>query len=87
MPDGPIDAFAAATGTVAVASGQGPLFRTTNGGASWTRVKAPSGGWTYLGFSDATHGVALGNFGSGGHQQNRLYYTTDAGASYHLVRL
>ncbi len=87
VPDGPIDAFAAATGAVAVASGQGPLFRTTNGGASWTRVKAPQGGWTYLGFSDATHGVALGNFGNGGHQQNRLYYTTDAGASYHLVRL
>ena len=44
VPDGPIDAFAAATGAVAVASGQGPLFRTTNGGASWTRVKAPQGG-------------------------------------------
>ncbi len=85
VPDGPIDAFAAATGTAAVAAGQGPLFRTTNAGASWTRVNAPSGGWTYLGFSDPTHGVALGNFGSGGHQQNRLYYTTDAGASYHLV--
>jgi photosystem II stability/assembly factor-like uncharacterized protein len=85
VPDGPIDAFGAASGSAAVASGQGPLFRTTDGGATWTRVNAPSGGWTYIGFSDPTHGVALGNFGTGGHQQNRLYYTTDGGASYHLV--
>jgi photosystem II stability/assembly factor-like uncharacterized protein len=85
VPDGPIDAFAAATATVAVASGQGPLFRTSNGGASWTSVAAPSAGWSYIGFTDATHGVAIGNFGSGGHPQSRLYYTTDGGASYHLV--
>ncbi len=85
VPDGPIDAFGAASSTVAVASGQGPLFRTTNAGASWSPVAAPSAGWTYLGFTDATHGVALGNFGTGGRQQSRLYYTTDGGASYHLV--
>jgi hypothetical protein len=85
VPDGPIDAFAAATPSVAVASGQGPLFRTTNGGVSWSRVSAPAAGWTYLGFTDASHGVALGNFGSGGRQDSRLYYTTDGGASYHLV--
>jgi hypothetical protein len=85
VPDGPIDAFAAASSTVAVASGQGPLFRTTDGGASWSSVAAPSAGWTYLGFTDATHGVALGNFGTGRRQDSRLYYTTDAGASYHYV--
>jgi photosystem II stability/assembly factor-like uncharacterized protein len=87
VPDGPIGVFAAASSNTAVASGQGPLFRTTDGGASWTRVNAPTGAWTYLGFSDPTHGVALGNFGSGGHEQNQLYYTTDAGASYHLVQI
>lgn len=85
VPNGPIGAFAAASGTVAVASGQGPLYRTADAGASWTPVDAPSAGWSYLGFTDSTHGVAIGNFGSGGHQQTRLYYTTDAGASYHLV--
>ena len=87
VPDGPINSFGAADGTIAVASGQGPLFRTTNGGATWTRVSAPSAAWTYIGFSDPTHGVALGNFGTGGHQQNRLYYTINGGQSYHLVQI
>jgi hypothetical protein len=85
VPDGPINTFAAADGSVAVAAGQGPLFRTANGGAGWTRVAAPAGNWTYLGFSDPTHGVAIGSFGSGGHQYSKLYYTTDGGASYHYV--
>ena len=85
VPNGPIGAFAAASGNVAVASGQGPLYRTTDAGASWTRVTAPSADWTYLGFSDPTHGVAIGNFGTGGHQYAQLYYTTDGGASYHFV--
>ncbi|MDA8069618.1 MAG: hypothetical protein M0T77_13575 [Actinomycetota bacterium] len=85
VPNGPIDAFAAASATVAVASGQGPLYVTTNGGSSWTPAQAPSAGWAYLGFTDATHGVALGLFGSGRKQVWRLYYTTDAGASYHYV--
>jgi photosystem II stability/assembly factor-like uncharacterized protein len=87
VPDGPIDSFAAASGTVAVASSQGPLFRTGNAGASWARVKAPPANWTYLGFTDATHGVAIGGFGKGGQQDYRLYYTTDAGVSYHLVTI
>jgi hypothetical protein len=87
VPDGPIDSFAAATGTVAVASSQGPLYRTGDAGASWSRVKAPSANWNYLGFTDATHGVAIGGFGKGGQQDHRLYYTTDAGVSYHLVTI
>lgn len=87
VPDGPINTFAAASATVAVAAGQGSLLRTTDGGASWSAVAAPSADWTYLGFSDQTHGVAIGNFGAAGHQQYRLYYTTDAGASYHLVTI
>jgi len=70
---------------VAVASGQGWLYRTTNSGGRWIAAAAPSADWTYLGFTDATHGVALGNFGTGGHQDSRLYYTTDGGASYHYV--
>jgi hypothetical protein len=85
VPNGPIGTFAAASGTVAVASGQGPLYRTTDGGATWTPATAPSADWTYLGFSDPTHGVAIGNFGTGGHQDLKLYYTIDGGASYHFV--
>jgi len=53
--------------------------------AAGSQAAAPSADWTYLGFTDATHGVALGNFGTGGHQDSRLYYTTDGGASYHYV--
>ena len=87
VPNGPINAFAAASGTTAVASGQGPLYRTTDGGASWTPVQAPSAAWTYLGFTDATHGVAIGQSGSGRQPSYQLYYTTDAGASYHLVQI
>jgi photosystem II stability/assembly factor-like uncharacterized protein len=87
VPDGPIDAFAAASATVAVASGQGPLYVTSNAGGSWTPSAAPAANWTYLGFTDATHGVAIGQFGSNGSvKDGRLYYTTDAGTSYHRVR-
>lgn len=85
VPDGPINAFAAASGTTAVASGQGLLYRTTDSGARWRRVRAPLGDWAYLGFTDATHGVAIGVFGGGRQQDRRLYYTTDAGRSYHFV--
>lgn len=85
LPDGPINAFAAADGSVAVASGQGPLYRTVDGGASWSRVRAPIANWVYLGFSDPTHGVAIGAFGNASLERYRLYYTTDAGHSYHRV--
>jgi hypothetical protein len=85
VPNGPINAFAAASGTTAVASGQGPLYRTVNGGGSWHRVAAPAGAWTYLGFTDATHGVAIGQFGTGSQRDSRLYYTINAGKSYHFV--
>jgi photosystem II stability/assembly factor-like uncharacterized protein len=85
VPNGPINAFAAASSAVAVASGQGWLYRTMNSGGRWIATAAPSADWTYLGFTDATHGVALGNFGNGRRQDSRLYYTTDAGASYHYV--
>jgi hypothetical protein len=76
--------FAAASPTVAV-YGYRQLWRTSDGGALWSRVPATSGAvwWTYLGFTDATHGVALGEFGGG----DRLYYTTDGGRSYHRVAI
>ncbi len=41
--------------------------------------------WQYLGFTDATHGVALGYQGTEIPSHERLYYTTDGGLSYHVV--
>lgn len=77
-------AFAAASASTAVVGYQ-QLYRTTDGGASWTPVAGPTGitFWQYVGFTDQTHGVALGLAGS----QARLYYTTDGGVSYHLVTI
>ena len=77
-------AFAAASATTAVVGAQ-QLYRTGDGGESYTAVTGPTGitSWQYLGFTDATHGVAFGSAGS----QERLYYTTDGGVSYHPVAI
>ncbi len=77
--------FAAASDTTAVV-GYRQLYRTRDAGATWTPV-GPSSvvQWAYLGFTDSTHGVALGYVGSVSAANERLYYTTDAGQSYHLV--
>jgi photosystem II stability/assembly factor-like uncharacterized protein len=79
-------AFAAASASTAVVGFQ-QLYRTTDGGETYTPVAGPAGitWWQYLGFTDATHGVALGYQGTEIPAHERLYYTTDAGASYHLV--
>lgn len=75
-------AFGAATSTAAV-YGYRQLWRTSDAGAHWRAVPGTRDAlwWTYLGFTDATHGAALGEFQGG----SRLYYTTDGGASYHRV--
>jgi photosystem II stability/assembly factor-like uncharacterized protein len=83
--DGPLENFAAASPDAAVVAGQGPLTRTADGGATWSRSSAPAAAWIYLGFTDATHGVAIGNVSMGARPKFRLYYTIDAGASYHYV--
>jgi photosystem II stability/assembly factor-like uncharacterized protein len=85
LPEQPNSAaFASASSSTAVVGYQ-QLYRTTDGGARYARVSGPRGvtWWQYLGFTDATHGVALGSFGSGARE--RLYYTINAGASYHYV--
>jgi hypothetical protein len=87
-------AFAAATSDTAVVGSQ-RLYRTVDGGNTWQPVPGPAVAsaknpdgldqWTYLGFTDTTHGVGIGLFGSGGSDVSRLYYTINAGASYHYV--
>lgn len=81
-------AFGAASRTTAVV-GYRQLYRTTNGGANWAAVSGVAGitWWQYLGFTDPTHGAALGYVGSQRPSNGRLYYTIDGGASYHLVTI
>jgi len=78
-------AFGAASGTTAV-YGYQQLYRTGNGGKSWSELSKPAGitGWNYVAFTDPLHGVALGQ--SGGNSE-QLYYTTNGGLSYHLVSI
>lgn len=81
-PEPNVASFAAASPKVAV-YGYEQLWRTSDAGAHWRRVPGTRGAiwWTYLGFTDAAHGVALGQF-RGGY---RLYHTKDGGRSYHRV--
>jgi hypothetical protein len=82
-------AFGSASATTAVV-GYRQLYRTADGGSTWSPVSGPAGitWWQYLGFTDPTHGVAIGYVGSSAQPSNeRLYYTTDGGASYHLVSI
>jgi photosystem II stability/assembly factor-like uncharacterized protein len=77
--------FAAASASTAVVGAQ-QLYRTTNDGSTWSQTGPTGIRWTYLGFTDATHGVALGFAGQNATDE-RLYYTTDAGQTYHRVPL
>ncbi len=79
--------FAAATSSTAVL-GADKLYRTTDGGGHYATVSSAGAvtAWQYLGFTDATHGVAIGYVGSSPTPANeRLYYSSDAGATYHLL--
>jgi hypothetical protein len=79
--------FAAASSTTAVLGANG-LYRTTDAGARYAPVTGIGAvtAWQYLGFTDATHGVAIGYVGSAPTPDSeRLYITTDGGASYHLM--
>jgi photosystem II stability/assembly factor-like uncharacterized protein len=77
--------FAAASSSTAVVGGQ-QLYRTTNDGSTWSQTGPTGIHWTYLGFTDPTHGVALG-FAGQNATDARLYYTIDAGQSYHRVAI
>jgi photosystem II stability/assembly factor-like uncharacterized protein len=77
-------AFGAASSDVAVV-GYNQLYRTADAGVTWAPVGPAGYDWLYLGFTDSTHGVALGTPQNGGNEQ--LWYTTDAGETYHLVNV
>ena len=78
--------FAAASPTTAVL-GANTLYRTTDGGGHYVPVSGvgPVAAWQYLGFTDPAHGVAIGYVGSPTPANERLYYTSDGGATYQLV--
>jgi photosystem II stability/assembly factor-like uncharacterized protein len=80
--------FAAASSSTAVVGDQPMMYRSDNSGTLWSQT-GPSGiaQWASLSFTDPTHGVALGYVGSVAPANERLYYTIDAGQSYHLVPL
>jgi photosystem II stability/assembly factor-like uncharacterized protein len=79
--------FAAASDTTAVVGYQ-QLYRTDDDGQTYTPVGPKAVvSWAYLGFTDSTHGVALGYVGSISAANERLYYTTDGAQTYHLVQI
>jgi RNA polymerase sigma-70 factor (ECF subfamily) len=88
-PDLPNSAILAAASAGTAVYGARNLYRTADAGASYTQSSGTSGTswWRYVGFTDATHGVAIGYAGSATPRNARLYYTTDAGRSYHLVAI
>ena len=72
-------------------NGAGKLFRTADGGASWTKVlDKPGTYWRALGFLDERRGFA-GNIGPdafpGVSDETLLYRTDDAGATWTPVAL
>ncbi|MFZ1993289.1 MAG: hypothetical protein WAU75_04205, partial [Solirubrobacteraceae bacterium] len=80
--------FAAASANTAML-GAGKLYRTTDAGAHFSQTTGVQqvAVWQYLGFTDATHGVAIGYTGSPTPAGERLYYSSDGGATYHLVSI
>jgi hypothetical protein len=78
--------FAAASGTTAVL-GATSLLRMTDAGGHVAPVTGVASvtAWQYLGFTDASHGVAIGYIGAPAPANERLYYTSDGGAGYRLV--
>jgi hypothetical protein len=75
----------AATANTAVIGSQ-EVLRTIDGGRTFKRVRLPlaASGWD-VAFVDVMHGLALGRFGESAYPPGRLYYTSNAGASYRPI--
>jgi len=74
---------AAASPGTAVVGGNGTLWRTTDGGASWSVVAKPATQGTIpvdMGFTTPTQGFAV-------YQYGPMLMTHDGGASWHAVTL
>ena len=69
-----------ATGTIVLATTAG-LQVSTDGGASWAagRGALPSGGFSYVGMTSATQGVAV----PADVAQHAVWFTFDGGQSWH----
>ncbi len=61
-------------------TGPGSLYRTTDGGQSWSRYEAPFGGG-YIRFSDPNHGYVLTITGAAMSKQSVALYKTDTGGA------
>jgi photosystem II stability/assembly factor-like uncharacterized protein len=60
---------------------KGVVFRTTNGGQTWTRTAVSTGSkLSAIGFSDAKHGWTAG------YEADKFYKTTDGGATWKSVK-
>jgi photosystem II stability/assembly factor-like uncharacterized protein len=91
-PEGDAEAVAAtASGTLVVstASGASFLYRSTDGGRTWSTVLTEDDGgmgFNDLGFTTSTQGVAIhGIPGPPGNEITQLLMTHDAGASWQIV--
>lgn len=85
VPTGYATSVAAASGQQVLASGA-RVYRTVNGGASWSTVTAGGGlpGVVWLGFESGTTGRAV-QTGTGG--SSTIWTTHDAGATWSAIRL
>jgi photosystem II stability/assembly factor-like uncharacterized protein len=77
------DGWALASLSEVTNSRPGVLYRTTDGGANWTRVEAPVGG--VMQFVSATTGWIVG--GRVNYVRNLLYLTQDGGQTWEEQRL
>jgi photosystem II stability/assembly factor-like uncharacterized protein len=68
-----------------VATRDGQLLRTVDGGASWKVLNLPESRGSYLNFRDERHGWLIAPVAKGIGQLAYLYSTEDAGGSWHKL--
>lgn len=80
-----IQFFDRSRGFVAVAGDPNQLFRTGDGGSTWTRLALPEAHLTSLTFSDPRHGWLLGLTYGNPTISDHFYATDDAGNTWHSL--